>query len=157
VKKIIFPFGVIFVCLFQAAALDSFSILAIKPDLLLICIVFFSFYLPPRQAILFSLFGGILKDVLTPWGFAINTLIFPLWCWSIIKLSRKIAIDNNFLYVAVVFLISVLHNITNGLLLAFLGAAVVWQSALKIVFLGSLYSCLVMFLVLKFIRPRFNT
>lgn len=137
----------------QVTILDYFGIFGVKPDLLLISVVILSLFSLRLKWILFlSIFVGILKDLLGVNAFGINTLLLPLWSFLIIKLSKKITIDNNFIFATVVFIITVFNDIITTLIFLFLGNLVQWGIFLRITFLGSLYTAFVSPLIFKFIK-----
>ncbi len=141
--------------LLQLTMLDYFKIFNIKPDLLLICIIFFSLALEPKYALALSVFAGILKDISGSGQYGLNTLMFALWSFSVMRLAREITIDYDLIRMLVVFAVALLHNIVSGLVLVSSGASVPFGIFFRIVIVGSMYTALVSLLVFKVITHIF--
>lgn len=149
-KKLIFTVTVIVSALLQTTILNYVRIFNVKPDLLLISVIIASLSFAPVWAISLSIFAGILKDIFSVNVFGINTLLFFLWSLSIIKLSRKITFDNNYIRLALMSIIAILNNIIMRLLFLFLGNFISWGIFLRIMLIESLYTALTLSLILKF-------
>lgn len=78
----------------EATGLDYLRMNNIKPNLLLILVVFFSLYLKPSSAYLLAVITGIFKDSLAlhPWGSSI--LGFGIFSWIIVAWRRYIYKDS---------------------------------------------------------------
>lgn len=151
-KKIIFLFIIVIFSMFQLTILDYFKILDVKPDLFLITVVISSLFFELKWAMFFGIFNGILKDVFSVNTFGINTLLFPLWSFLTMKLSKRISIDNNFIFAAFIFVILFLNNIIIRLIFIFLGKFFIpLSTSLRIALLESMYTAIVSPLVLKVI------
>lgn len=155
-KNWIFLFIVLISGILQITIPDSFKVFNIKPDFLLISVVLGSLLFRPRWAFVFSIFAGILKDTFSPSPFCINTILFILWSFIILKLTRQIAIDNNFMRIGLIFIIAIIHNIITGFILIYSGSFIPLGIFLRIIFLGSLYTAVVLPLAIKIIRPVYR-
>ncbi|MFH0762419.1 MAG: rod shape-determining protein MreD [Candidatus Omnitrophota bacterium] len=122
--------------------LGYFRIFNIKPDLFLLCAVLASLMLEASPAVVLSLFAGLLKDSCSSNPFGINTVLFFLWSLIIIKLNRKISLDNNFLRMGLVFIVALLNNSFSGITLLYLGRGIPLGIFLRTVLIGSLYTAL---------------
>jgi len=120
-KKFIYFLIIIASAILQATLMENVRIFSVKPDLLLICAVLGSLIFNFRWALTFSASCGFLKDCFSASAFGINTLLFCLWCILIIELSKKITIDYDFIKVALLFIVCVIHNIALGAILMYLG------------------------------------
>lgn len=151
VKKWFFLFIAVVLAIFQITILDYFQIFNVKPDFFLIVVVmaslYFSFEL--RWAVFLSAFSGMLKDILGPNTFGINTLLFALWSVLIANLSKKISLDNNFISAAVIFVTVILNGAVIQLIFLFSGKFISWPVFLRIVLLESLYTALVLSIIFK--------
>jgi len=148
-KKIIYLFLISAAFLFQGTILDSFKVFSIKPDILLIFALAAGFYFDWGWALFFSLLCGVLKDALGANAVGINCLLFPLWSFSIVELSKKVTLDNNFICAGLIFIISVLNNILIRFLFAWLGRDIYPGIFLRITFLESFYSALTWLIIFK--------
>lgn len=149
--------GVIFICaLLQSTLLDFFRVFYVKPDLLLICAVMSGLLVKEyRWAIALSLFSGAIKDILCVNTLGINTLLFPLWTFLVIRLSRKVTLDNTPLRLLTIFLAALLNDISARLIFLFLGnPATTGGAFLRIVFFEPLYTSLAAFFILVKLIPR---
>lgn len=149
-KKIIFLIFILILGLFQATLLNYFRVFLVKPDCLLIGMVIASLFFHPFLAIGFSVFSGIYKDILGFNYFGINTLLFALWSIFIIRLSKKISIDNNPTRAVLIFMVVALNGIGVRIIS---GASVSTGIFLKVIILESLYTALVTPLIFKFMQP----
>ncbi|MBU3958661.1 MAG: rod shape-determining protein MreD [Candidatus Omnitrophica bacterium] len=156
-RKWFFLFIIVVLGLLEVAVLDYFKIFGVKPDLFLIVVVILSLFFELKGVIFFVIFAGVLKDAFSINTFGINTLLLPLWSFLIMKLSKRISIDNNFILMAVIFIITASHNIITGLILVFSGGFFIPLGiSLRIAFLESLYTAIIAPLVFKIFRtfPR---
>ena len=150
-RKRFFLLTIVILALLQVTILNYFKIFGVKPDLLLIGAVVAGLFSSDLKGVLFlSVFCGILKDALSTNAFGINTLLFPLWGFLALRLSKKISIDNNLIRAALIFIISVFNFVTARLIFLFFGSTIPMGIFLRIVFLESLYTALVSPLVFKF-------
>ncbi|MDI6606116.1 MAG: rod shape-determining protein MreD, partial [Candidatus Omnitrophota bacterium] len=104
-----FFFLILILGILELTLFNYFKIFNIKPDLFLVCAVLASLFLEPRPAIALSLFAGLFKDSFSSNLFGINAVLFTLWSFLILKLNRKITLDNNFLRLGLVFIVALLH------------------------------------------------
>jgi rod shape-determining protein MreD len=153
VRNWIFLFIIVIFALLQTSILDCIDIFNVKPDLLLIAVIYASLSFEFKYALSLSIFAGVLKDVLAVNTFGINTLLFPLVSLLLIKLSREISLDNNFIYMVSTFIITLLGDIITRIIFLFLGNYILWGIFLRTAILESLYTALVLPLVFKVIKP----
>ena len=149
-KNFIFIAIIVIFGLLQTTILNYVNIFNIKPDLLLISVIIASLFFEPIWAISLSIFAGILKDVFSVNAFGVHTILFFLWSFLIIKLSRKITLDNNYIKLVLIFIIAVLNNIIIRLIFLFLGNFISLGLFLRISFIEPLYTAFIFLLVLKF-------
>lgn len=129
--------------LIQVTILDNFKFFYVKPDLVLIAAVAFCFYFDFRLALLFSLWAGFLKDAFSLAQFGTNIVLFPFLIFLILRLIRKIVIEINYLYSALIFLVTLSHGLLSKLFFSFSGDYIPWITTLRIVFLVSMYNALI--------------
>ncbi len=127
----------------QIGLLDKIRLFNVKPDLILIIMVLASLVFDTWRALIFGLFCGVFKDVFGSALFGANTALFAALCLLILRLSREISIDNGYLKVALIFIVSLAHNIAMGIIAISLGASIAFGIFLKIVVLGSVYTAAV--------------
>lgn len=140
--------------LLEATFLNYFKIFNVKPNLILSLIVIASLYLDRGESLALACFSGILKDIFSIQVFGINTLLFTLWSFTIIKLSRQIPLDSNYIRLGLIFIIVIIHDIAATLILLSLNKAVVpWGIYLRITFLESLYTLAVFPLLFRVVKP----
>lgn len=149
-KIFIFSIITIILGIVQVTILDYFKIFNIKPDFLLMSVVIVSLLFEARSALILSIFAGILKDTFAASTFGINTVLFVLWSFLIIRLTKEIPIDSNFIRAVLIFIVGVLHNTIIGLLFIYLGNFIAVGILLRIIAIQSLYTAIVFPLVFKF-------
>lgn len=152
-QKVIFFIIVTVAVLLQITVLNSFKILNVKPDLILISIILGSLSFELSWAIGFSIFAGILKDIFSLNIFGINTFLFPLWSFLIIRLSKRMTLDNSFICAALVAVITIINNIVIKLINLYLGNSINIGIFLHILFFECIYTALVLPLVFKVVNP----
>ena len=149
----VFLFTIIIFSIIQVTILDSIKILNVKPDLLLISMVIAALYFELKWALFLGIFAGLLKDTLSINTFGISILLFPLWSFLIIKLSKKISMDNNFICAVFVFFIMIFNTIITRLILLFFGKSSISLGIfVRIAFIESLYTALIWPLLLRTTR-----
>lgn len=139
----------------QMTLLDYFKVFAVKPDLLLISVCFVSLVFEFKWAFILSVFAGLCKDIFATPAFGLNTLMFALWSFLIARLNKGVTIDYNFIRMALVFIICLLHNTIIGLVLIYLGNLIPLGIFLRIVIFQSIYTALVLPLIFKVGEPIF--
>lgn len=149
-KNFIFIAAIIILALLQATILNYVNIFNVKPDLLLISVIIASLFFQPLWAISLSIFAGVLKDIFSVNAFGLNSILFFLWSFLIIKLSRKISFDSNYVRLVLIFIIAIVNNIITRLIFLFLGNFISLGLFLRIAFIESLYTALIFPLALKF-------
>jgi len=147
-KNWIFFLIIVALGMLQVTVLNYFKIFGVKPDLLLITVVIAGLFFEFKWAFVLSVFAGLFKDVFGANIFGINTLLFPLWSFLIVRLNKEITIDYNFIRIILVFIVSLLHNTITGLILIYSGNLIPLGLFLRIVSLQSIYTALVLPLIL---------
>lgn len=128
--------------LFQATGLRYFSVFWVKPDLLLVSVAVASVFLDRKLALLFSLFAGIVKDIFGFDAIGVNILLYPLWSYTVGKLSRKISINDELAVMLLVFTVIFFNGIIIHLIDLSLGKLIPLGIFLRIVCVESLYTAL---------------
>jgi len=142
--------------LFQLTFLHYFRVFGVQPDLFLVSVILASLFLPERRAIIFSLAVGIFKDVFTLNTFGLDILLFGIWSFLIVKTIRKVSIEDSLSRALLLFIVALLHNIISGLALVYSGNFIPPGIFLRAVFLGALYTGLVLPLIFKIIKVRIS-
>ncbi len=149
IRKLSFFLFIIALGLLQTAVFDYFKFFGIKPDLLLISAVIASLYFELRWAFCFGITAGIFKDIFSVKPIGVNSLLFPVWIFLVIKLSKEISLDNIFIRVALIFIVVAVNNMIARLILLFFGDFMPVGIFLRITFLESLYTAIVSFLIFR--------
>ncbi len=141
----------------EATFLNYFKIFNVAPQLVLSLVVLASLFRQERLALGTAVFAGMLKDLLNIQAFGLNTILFPLWSFAVIRLSKKISLDNNFSRVALVCIIVFLQDsVVNLIDFTLNKSAVSLGLFLRITFLDCLYTSAVLPLLLRIIRPAIS-
>lgn len=143
----IFIFG-----LLQSTILDHVRIFGIKPELLLTAVIALSVSSDFAGAFCFGLLAGILKDIFGTHTWGINTLLLPLWCYLVLKLSRKITIDDTLILMAVVFVVIFLNDVAVRFIFLSCGEFIPLGIFVRIAFIEAAYGALSLPLVSKILR-----
>jgi len=148
----IFLLIILIFALFQTTVLDYVKIFGVKPDLFLISIVLAGIYFEWRWALFISLFSGILEDILGINTFGINSILFPLLCFLVIQLNKKLSIDNYFLCSIVTFICALLYAALTRLISLYLNNSIPHSVFLRIAFFEALYTSLIFSLIFRVIK-----
>jgi rod shape-determining protein MreD len=152
INKKNFVFLILLFSLLQVTVLHYLPFFGAKPDLFLICVLAASLYFEYEFALAIGLFCGILKDIFSIGPFGINTFLLPITSFLVMRLSRKVDLDNTPVLCAAAFLITVCYAIASRIILGYLGTMIPFWVFLRIAFLGSLYTALIFPLTLRFIK-----
>jgi len=123
-----------------------------KPDLLLIFIVSLVFYLDFKEALIFGILAGLIKDIFLPASLAINTISFSVWIYLIYRLSSQISTENNYVRLSIVLITAFLNNIVSGLGILNAGNTISAGIFLRNLIIPSFYSTALSPLVFKLIK-----
>ncbi|MCM8801623.1 MAG: rod shape-determining protein MreD [Candidatus Omnitrophica bacterium] len=152
-KKPRFVVLIIILVLFEAVALDYLKLFSTKPDLLLAMVLIWAIFLRPTDAFKLGVLAGFLKDLFSENIFGINTLLFPCWVWVSLQLSKRIAVDNHFIRMLLLFILSILTNIVYRLVMLSMGIYIPWVISLRIIILSSFYTACLLPILLKITYP----
>lgn len=144
--------GICIIGLLQFTLLDHARVFCIKPDLLLAGMVLVSLYLKKWWGVSLSIFAGALKDIFSINALGINSALFFLWSLLLVKLSRKISIDNGFVFMATISIITALNSIIMRLIFLYLGKPISPGIFARIMILESVYTGLVSLLYFRAVK-----
>lgn len=154
-RNVIFLLSIFIISILQVTVLDAFRLFNVKPDLLLIIVVLSSLYFnfDLRCALFLAVFSGILKDALSLNSPGLNILLFPLWSFLLVKLSRKISLDNDFILMPLLFVIIVFNDVIIRLLFFSLRQQFIPKGIfLRTLFLESFYTVAILPLFSKLLK-----
>jgi rod shape-determining protein MreD len=138
--------------LLQVTLLPYFRLFGTKPDLFLICVVVASLYFDVESALLMSLLCGILKDIFSINVFGLNTFFMPVFSFLMMKISRKLAMEDTPVLCTVIFLTTFFYAVLSRVALGYLGTVVPFWAFLRISLIESLYTTLIFPLVFRLIK-----
>lgn len=156
IKKWVFFLAILIACILEVSALNYLRVFNIKPNLLLIAVVIASLMFEAKWALLFSILSGALKDVFCPAAFPSDMVLFGLWSYLIIRLSRKINLDVDYIRACLVFIVVIVNAIVLRLSFAYLERSVAAGIFFRIMFIESLYTSFISFLLFRYAERRFN-
>jgi rod shape-determining protein MreD len=144
-------FALIFSCLLlQLTFLRYFAFFAVKPNLILIALVISCLTLNWRWAIILGAFAGFTKQLLSINTIPLDVFFYPLVCFLVVRISRKVSFENNLLRMALVAAAVLLESIvTRAIVLS--GTHVPFGIFLRTVFLEEFMSLLVTPILIKII------
>jgi rod shape-determining protein MreD len=143
VRGILYLSGIILLGFLQVSILDTFRVWNVKPDLLLIGMAVSGVYLSGGWALSLGILAGLWKDVFSTGPFGVNTLLFSLWSLALIKLARKISIDNYIIFAGTIAVIVALDAILLRLVFLYFGKVVSLGIFLRILVLETIYTAAV--------------
>ncbi len=148
-KNLFFLLIVIISGFFQATILNYIKVFGVKPDLLLCCVVLAGVFFKRNWAFAFSLFAGMIKDIFGRETFGLNVILFFLWNYFIIELSKKISIDDSPVLGVIMFIVVFCNDIASRFIFLFLGRHIFLGIFLKITLVESVYTVLALLLLIK--------
>jgi rod shape-determining protein MreD len=116
-EKFFYLFAIILFFLQISVFIKLLTIHCIKPDLLLILLVFYTLNFPFYKSIKFAAFIGVLKDLINPSYVLIDVFVYILIVVFIFLLKRGIIFENIFLRLLLVTLVSTLFLILKSSIL----------------------------------------
>lgn len=156
-KKRFFLLALIILAIFQVTLLDGFKIFYIKPDFLFINVVLAALFFDLKWAVLFGVSAGALKDIFSLSAFGLNTVLFAAWTYLVVKLSRKISIENDLLRAVLIFVITFSNAVVARSIFFFLGEINMPLGIfLRVGLLESLYAALISPLLFLVFKPFFS-
>jgi rod shape-determining protein MreD len=138
--------------LLQITLLPYLRLFGTKPDLFLTCMVVASLYFDVESALLMSLLCGVLKDIFSINAFGFNTFFMPVFSFLLMKISRKLVLDDTPVLCAAIFLTTFFYAIVSKIVLGYLGTVVPFWAFLRIALVESLYTALIFPLVFRLIK-----
>lgn len=153
VKKQVFFISILLLGLLEVTILEFLKIFNVKPNLLLISAVVLSLSLEFKLAFALSVFAGLLKDVFSLNAFGINILLFPLWSFLILKLSKKVSLENDIIRIVLIFIVVISNDIIIKLIFSSLGRFIPLGVFLRTTFLEALYTAAALSFISRYLRP----
>lgn len=151
-KKWFFLLIIIFLALLQLSWPGFLSFFNCKPDFLLILSVALVFYLDFKTALVFAVISGLAKDAFMLQSFAVNTILFSIWSYSVYLLSRQISTEQGYVRVAIVLIAALLNNIITGFLIVNSGIIIPPGIFLRNLIISSMYAAALSPLIFKLVK-----
>jgi rod shape-determining protein MreD len=160
-RNLIFVPFLLALAIVQSTLLSYFRFFGVKPDLLLGLTVIAGIYLDWQWALPLAIFAGLCKDIFATTSIGINIFLMPLWSYLVLKLARKISVDDPIAICVVAALAVLLNDITIRLLYLYSGKSISHGIFLRMAFIEPLYTALILpFLIKAFVYvrdlPRYN-
>ncbi|MFA6216311.1 MAG: rod shape-determining protein MreD [Candidatus Omnitrophota bacterium] len=152
-KTRLFLILIVVFALAQATILSYLKVFGVMPDILLAVVFIIAMSFPRKQALFLSVCAGMIKDVLNVYPVGINTLIFPLWCFIIMHLKRKISLEQRLFSTLAVGIITFCNGIITHMIFFFDGNGIALLHLLRIAVIESLYTALILPAVFKVSGP----
>jgi len=151
-KNRIFFIYVLIFSLLQVTFVDYIKIFGAKPDLFAVAVVIAAIYFAPRWALAISLFAGILKDTFSIDAFGINTLLLPILCFLVMRLSKEVTLDNIVASGIVTFVVIIVYALLSRLISMYSNNQIPFLAFLRISFFEALYTALIFPLIFRITR-----
>jgi rod shape-determining protein MreD len=135
----------------QGTILHSWALMGVIPDLLLILIVWLSVGRRLVFCLVFAAIAGALKDAFSVYSTPVYTLLYPLWCVIIARLSRKLTLEPVYLRVVLVFLAAIVNGIIMRLYHTAAGNYVAAGIFARTLFIEPVYTAACAFLIFEFL------
>jgi rod shape-determining protein MreD len=136
----------------QITILDYFKVFGVKPDLILIAVFIAVLFLDLKSALGVGLLAGVFKDVFTSNVLGFSAALFPIWVLLIANLIKRVSIEDNISRIFLLFVVALLNNVISGLVLIYSIGFLSFGIFLRITFLASAYTALILALILRIIK-----
>jgi rod shape-determining protein MreD len=144
---------IVLFALAQATLMGYLKVFGVMPDILLAVVFIAATSFSQKQALFLSVCAGMIKDILSVYPVGINTFIFPLWCFIIILLSRRISLEQRLFSGLSVGVITFCNGIITHFIFFFDGNGISLLVLLRIAVIESLYTAMILPAVLKAAGP----
>ncbi|MFA5383207.1 MAG: rod shape-determining protein MreD [Eubacteriales bacterium] len=138
----------------QSTVLDCFRVVGVKPDLVLLVIIFNSFRQGSKSGALWGFAAGLLVDISTGCYFGLNALALAAAGYLAGEAKTGLYLNSNIRVATVTLAVSLAAGVFQYLLLAFSGVFVSPWLALGIIIPGALYNTAVALLIKLFYHPK---
>jgi rod shape-determining protein MreD len=138
--------------LLQVTVLNYFRSSYVVPDLLFMFVFLASISFPFRPALFLSVACGFLADMAGTGSFGIHLVLFPLWSVLVVRLSKRIVLDNLLFSSLAVGVLAFLNAVCIWAFLRVQGSAIPWSAFLRTTVIESFYAAVLMPFVLLLIR-----
>lgn len=143
--------GIFLVAAFtQFTVLDSVRVWGIKPDLVMILVIFYAFFGGRREGAFWGFIAGLLLDAATGSYFGLNALVYMVAGYLAGVVQTALYKDNPYVVSLVTLLVCLFTGLLHYLLLLYLGIFISPGVALlKITFCGAVYNALTALLLYR--------
>lgn len=138
----------------QVTVLDHFRLAGVKPDLVLILIIFNSFRQGSRNGALWGFGAGLLVDISAGCYFGLNALALAAAGYLAGEAKTGLYLNSGIRVAIVTMAVSLAAGVLQYLLLAFSGVFVSPWLALGIILPGAVYNTVVALLIKLFYHPK---
>ncbi|MFH1198617.1 MAG: rod shape-determining protein MreD [Candidatus Omnitrophota bacterium] len=154
-KKLLFLVIILATVLFEATILNFFRVFNTKPDLLLVLVVIAAIGFDFKWAIIFCAFAGLCKDAFSINTGGMHTILFAAWGLLIIKLSRKVVLENNFMRTLVLLAVFLINSLAVKLIFFYYGRHIPIGIFMRTAFIGCVYTLAISPLMFRYIRHEY--
>lgn len=148
-KQPFFFIGIVLLGALQVTVFDSVRVFNVKPDLFLLGAVSSALLLEAPWAMSLSAFAGAYKGILGSSGAGQSSILFVLWSFLIIQLSRKMTLERTLIRVILVFVVALLHAAVTRLIAFFGGSSISFGITVRVMFLEPVYTASLMPLLMR--------
>jgi len=138
----------------QMTVLDYLRVFGIKPDLVLLIVIFNSFRQGSRNGALWGFAAGFLVDISAGCHFGLNALALAAAGYLAGEAKTGLYLNSGVRVATVTLAVSLAAGVFQYLLLAFAGVFVSPLVALEIIILGAVYNTAVAFLIKFIYHPK---
>jgi rod shape-determining protein MreD len=138
----------------QAVYGDFFSVFHARPDFLLSCAVLASLACPRRFAFALSVLCGVLKDCCGIHSFGVNTVLFALWSYAVLSVSKKITVQEPIIAALLMASVTLAHGTVLYLLFLASGKSIAFFLFLRIVLLETVLNSACFPVLLRMVKAR---
>lgn len=156
VRGLFLPGLLIVALLLQVTILDLIRVAGVKPDLVLILVVFNALLRGQLNGALWGFGAGLMEDVATGCCFGLNALVQMAVGYLAGMARTRLYVDSGVMVAVVTLLVSLFGGVVHYLLFAYVDIFVLPKIALlKIIFPGAVYNALMALLLSRwFYRSR---
>jgi len=143
VRSLIIAIFIFIAAVMQLNILQSVNFFNIRPDILLILVIFFNMHFSLRKGLIIGGICGLLKDIFSSGIFGLNLFSFIICILVLKEIKKYFYKESNSMLIFTTFLISLINSIISCVAMSAILDLTFIRPFLLIIFLESIYTALI--------------
>lgn len=151
-RRIILLSIILFFALFEPVWTGYLRVFSVKPDILLLSVVLTAAFLNFWEAVFWGMIAGFLKDIFSVYGIGINTLLFPVWSAVVVRISRKMTIDDDYALMAVAAIVVFFNGAVCRFIFSLSDRDIPFGVSLRVMLISPVYTAVLLPILRKWLN-----